>query len=66
MSGMVDFSGAHADPVHLIDVLLGLNPENGQAKVMSGRCGASELLIRATCGVACWKTPLVVFMCEMT
>ena len=37
---MVDFAGAHA--VHLTDVLLGLNPVDRQAKVMSGHCGAAQ------------------------
>ena len=30
---MVDSAGVHADPVHPIDVLLGLNLANGQGKV---------------------------------
>ena len=30
------------DSVHPIDVLLRLSPANGQAKVMSGRCGTAE------------------------
>ena len=37
-----DSSGLHADPVHPIDVLLGLNPANCQAKVMSDGCEAAE------------------------
>ena len=32
---MVDSSGVHVDPVHSIDILLGLNG----AKVISGHCG---------------------------
>ena len=40
--GVVDSNGAHTDPVHPIDVLLGLNLANGQAKVMSGHFGATE------------------------
>ena len=39
---MVDF-GVHADPLYSIDVLLGLNPANGKAKVMSARCGVAEI-----------------------
>ena len=31
-----------ADPVYPIDALLGFNPANGQAKVMSGRCDAAK------------------------
>ena len=41
MSGVVD-SSIHAGPVCPIDVLLGFNPVNWQANVMSGRCGAAE------------------------
>ena len=39
---MEDSSGVHADQVHLLDVLLGFNPANGQPKVMSRRCGDAE------------------------
>ena len=28
--------------IHLKDIVLGFNPANGQAKVMSERCGAAE------------------------
>ena len=43
MPGVVDSrSGAHADPAQPMDVLLGLNATNGRAKVMSGRCDATE------------------------
>ena len=42
VSGVVDSSNARADAVHPIDVLLGFNPSNGQATVMSGRCSAAE------------------------
>ena len=42
MSGVVDSSGKHADEVHPIDFLLGLNLVNTQTKVMSARCGAAE------------------------
>jgi hypothetical protein len=42
VSGVVDVSGAHADPMHPIDALLGLDPGNWRAKVMLGRCGAAE------------------------
>ena len=48
-SGLGDSSGLDADPVHLIEVVLSLISTNGQAKVMSGRCGAAEILARATC-----------------
>ena len=41
VSGVLDSPGAHAGPVPPIDVLLDLNPAKGQAKVMSGRCGAA-------------------------
>ena len=37
-----DSSGVHADPFNPIYVLLGFNPANGQAKVMSGCCGTTE------------------------
>ena len=36
---MGDSSGVHVNPV---DILLGLNPANGQANVISGRRGAVE------------------------
>ena len=46
-------SDVHADLVCPIDVLLDLNPANGQAKVMYGRCGAAETrLTLVTCGLA--------------
>ena len=35
-------SGAHAGPLHPVDVLLILHPANGQVKVISGRVGAAE------------------------
>ena len=34
-------SGIHADPLHPMDVLLCFNQANGQAKVISGRCGVA-------------------------
>ena len=37
-----DSSTVHADPVHLIYVLLGLNLANGQPKVMFGCFGTVE------------------------
>ena len=42
VSGVVDSFDAHADPVHPVDVKLGLYPANGQVKVVSGRYGAAE------------------------
>ena len=42
VSGVGHSSVVHVDPVHPIDGLLGFNPANGQAKVMSGRCGTVE------------------------
>ena len=39
---MVDSSDPHADPVHSIDVLLGLTPVSGQTKVIFGHGGAAE------------------------
>ena len=39
-SGVGDSFNLHANPVHPINVLLGFKLANGQAKVMSGRCGA--------------------------
>ena len=42
VSGVVDFSGALTDAVHPIDVPLGFNLVNGQAKVKSGCCDATE------------------------
>ena len=50
VSGVGHSSVVHADPVHPIDVLLGFNPANGQAKVMSGRCGTVESLAN-TCNM---------------
>ena len=41
-SGVADSSGVRDDPVYPMDVLLGLNPANGQLKI-SGRCGAPEM-----------------------
>ena len=38
---VMDFSGVHADPGHPVDVLFGLNPANGQSKVMSEHCSAA-------------------------
>ena len=35
-------TSTHTDAVHPIDVPLGLNPANRQAKVMSGRYGVAE------------------------
>ena len=48
---VVGSSGAHADPVHPVYVFLGLNPANGQAVVMCGRCARNSCLTRATCVV---------------
>ena len=42
VSWVVDSSSENANPVHPIDVLLGLNPANGQAKVISCRCDDEE------------------------
>ena len=42
MSGVGDSSGVHSDPVHPIEVLLGLYPANAQVTLMSGRYGTSE------------------------
>ena len=42
VSGVVNSSNTRANAVHPIDVLLGFNPSNGQATVMSGRCSAAE------------------------
>ena len=50
VSGVVDFSGVHADPVHPIDVL-SLNPANGQAKLMVWCC-------RNTCSV--WSSIIML------
>ena len=45
-------SGAHADVVYLIHVTLGLNPANGQAKVMHGRHRTAESPNTSPCGPA--------------
>ena len=51
MSWVVNSYGAHADALHPINVLLGLN-RDGQGKVLTlWRCRNSRLT-RATCGVA--------------
>ena len=42
MPGVLDSSSAYADEVHPIDHLLGLNPTNLQAKVMTRCFGAAE------------------------
>ena len=42
MSGLVDSPDVQADAVYSIAILLGLDPVNGQSKVMSGHCGAAE------------------------
>ena len=54
MSRVVDSSNTHADQVHPIDILLGLNLVSRQAKVMSGPCGTVML-----------KIPQLTFMCRM-
>ena len=48
MSGSGDSSGVHADPVHLLVVLLGFNAANGQAKVTFKVVALQKLLVRAT------------------
>ena len=42
VSGVVDSSSAHTDPLHPIDVRMGLNVVNRHVKVVSGRFGAVE------------------------
>ena len=61
MSGVVDSSGAHTDSVHSIDVLLGFNLANRQARIMSGHCGAAELpnMFSMWSGTLMLKQPIV-------
>ena len=60
MSGMVDSSGIHANPVYPIDVLYGLNPVNGYAKVM--HIVVLQRLLTNTCNMV-WHCHMVTFHC---
>ena len=57
----MDSSGVHADSVYPLDVLLGLNPANGQARLTSGRRSAAETPITCTrwCDTVIMKRSIV-------
>ena len=66
VSVVVDSYGWLATPVHPIDVQLGLNLANGQAKVTPGRFDEQKLQTN-TCNVwSGWNIPPLTFICRMT